>query len=127
MKQTHLLSLITASTLSIALTSCTPPTNAPTSTAADSAHPYGQPLTAKTATNTVRIYEGSRLVSTLNSARPNVETTRFIEEQNKIVVKSRGNHGPATLQLFDTHSGKQLSSIPAYQKPTPAWAAGMGE
>jgi hypothetical protein len=58
-----------------------------------------------------------------------VEETRFISEQDQIVVKSRGNHGPATVQLFNTRTGAQQGSVMAYEVRGgfPAWAAGMGE
>ena len=64
-----------------------------------------------------------------STASPNVEETKFITEQQEIVVKSRGNHGPATVQLFDTKSGKEKGRVMAYEirGGKPAWAAGMGE
>ena len=88
---------------------------------------YGQPLRAQINGNKVRVYEGNKLVSIANATLPHIERTRFIDEQNKLVVKSRGSHGPARLQLFNARNGRQLASIPAYQKPKPQWAKGMGE
>lgn len=73
--------------------------------------------------------EGSRQVSTCTTASPNVEETRFITEQQQIVVKSRGNHGPATVQLFDTRTGREQGRVMAYEVKNgqPSWATGMGE
>lgn len=90
---------------------------------------YGQPLTAVRGQSSVKIMEGDRAVSTCTTASPNVEEAKFITEQEQIVVKSRGNHGPATVQLFDTQTGKQEARVMAYdiQGGQPAWAAGMGE
>lgn len=90
---------------------------------------YGQPYTAQRGTGSVTIMEGPRRVSTIYTASPNVENTRFINEQQQIVVKSRGNHGPATVQLFDTRTGRQQGRVMAYEVRGgyPAWAAGMGE
>lgn len=90
---------------------------------------YGQPLTATRSSGQVTIMEGSRKVATCSTSSPNVEETRFINEQDQIVVKSRGNHGPATVQLFNTHTGAQEASVMAYdiRNGRPAWAAGMGE
>jgi hypothetical protein len=58
-----------------------------------------------------------------------VEETRFINEQQQIVVKTRGNHGPATVQLFNARTGKEEGRVMAFEikKGKPAWAAGMGE
>jgi hypothetical protein len=90
---------------------------------------YGQPLTAVKGKGKVTIKEGSRTVAVCSTASPNVEEARFITEQQEIVVKSRGNHGPATVQLFDTKSGKEKSRVMAYKirDGKPAWAAGMEE
>jgi hypothetical protein len=90
---------------------------------------YGQPLTATQAVGSVTIREGDRVVATCYTASPNVEQTRFINEQQQIVVKSRGNHGPATVQLFNSRTGSQEGSVMAYEVRNgfPAWAAGMGE
>jgi hypothetical protein len=90
---------------------------------------YGQPLTAVNGLGTVTIREGSRTVCSFRTASPNIEETRFINEQNQIVVKSRGNHGPATVQLFNTRTGRQEGTVMAYEIANggPSWAAGMAE
>ena len=94
-----------------------------------SSNAYGQPLAAVNGQGTVTIMEGTRAVSTLRTASPNIEETRFISEQNQIVVKSRGNHGPATVQLFNSRTGRQEGSVMAYEIANggPTWAAGMAE
>jgi hypothetical protein len=91
--------------------------------------PYGQPLTALKGAGKVTIKEGKVVVTTLKTASPNVEETRFINEQEQIVVKSRGNHGPATVQLFNSRTGKEEGRVKAFEikNGQPAWAAGMGE
>lgn len=90
---------------------------------------YGQPLTSVNGAGTVTIQEGARTVSVCKTASPNVEQTKFIAEQQQIVVKSRGAHGPATVQLFDTATGTEKGRVMAYdiKNNQPAWAAGMGE
>jgi len=90
---------------------------------------FGQPLVASVGQGRVTIREGSRTVSVCTTALPNVEETKFISEQQQIVVKSRGNHGPATVQLFDTATGAAKASVAAYniRGGNPSWAAGMGE
>jgi hypothetical protein len=89
----------------------------------------GQPLEAVNGKGTVIIVEGSRKVTVCHTASPHIEQTRFINEQQQIVVKSRGNHGPATVQLFDTRSGAEQGRVMAYdiRGSSPPWAAGMGE
>lgn len=90
---------------------------------------FGQPLTATTGTSSVTIKEGDRTVSVCSTALPNVETTKFISEQQQIVVKSRGEHGPATVELFNTANGAKLGSVKAFEikNGQPTWAAGMEE
>ncbi|BCX48669.1 hypothetical protein HAHE_25770 [Haloferula helveola] len=89
---------------------------------------YGEPLTAQTGPGSVTIREGGRFVATIPTARPNVEETRWYAEQEQIVVKSRGNHGPATVQLFNSRTGQQLGSVMAYEAANgPAWAQSMAE
>jgi hypothetical protein len=90
---------------------------------------YGQPLTAEKSFGEVVIREGSRVVTSIRTAAPNVEQTRWASEQEQIVVKSRGNHGPATVQLFNSRTGRELGRVMAFdiRGGQPAWAAGMGE
>lgn len=135
MKRILSLALIPVATL--ALTQCVidqngnvidPSTGAAVQLPADNAG-YGQPLTSINGQGTVTIMEGSRRVAVCKTASPNIEQTRWYQEQQQIVVKSRGNHGPATVQLFDSRSGRQLGTVMAYELANggPAWAAGMGE
>jgi adenosylmethionine-8-amino-7-oxononanoate aminotransferase len=89
---------------------------------------YGQPLTAQTGPGTVTILEGSRVVTTIRTASPNVERTYWQAEQEQIVTKSRGNHGPATVELFNSRSGAKLGTVMAYDAANgPAWARSMAE
>lgn len=94
-----------------------------------SAPSYGQPLTSINGQFSVVIMEGARRVSVCKTASPNVEETRWHAEQEQIVVKSRGNHGPATVQLFNSRNGRELGRVMAYdiRGGQPAWAAGMDE
>lgn len=89
---------------------------------------YGAPLTVQTSQGRVTIREGGRYVTSFTAARPNIEKTRWYAEQEQIVVKSRGNHGPATVQLFNSRTGQVLGSVMAYQAANgPAWARSMAE
>lgn len=90
---------------------------------------YGQPLTAEIAGGSVIIREGGRVLSSFRTASPNVEQTRWRDGQELIVVKSRGNHGPATVQMFNSRNGNELARVMAYdiRDGQPDWAYGMGE
>jgi hypothetical protein len=90
---------------------------------------FSQPLTAVTSLGSVTIREGSRTLSSFHTARPNVEETAWHQKQEQIVVKSRGNHGPATVELFDSRSGRKLGTVMAYEIANggPAWASDMAE
>jgi hypothetical protein len=90
---------------------------------------YGQPFTAVTGKGTVTIKEGSRTVAVCKTASPSIEQTRFIDEQNQIVVKSRANHGPATVELFSAHTGRLEGTVKAFELKNggPNWAEGMAD
>lgn len=93
-----------------------------------SAPSFGQPLTAETGGGSVTIREGSRILTSFRTAAPNVEETRWYAEQEQIVVKSRGNHGPATVELFNSRTGAKLGTVMAYEAAAgPVWARSMAE
>jgi hypothetical protein len=100
-----------------------------TGTTASGPEVITQPLSVSTDGGTVTIREGSRTLSSFNAALPNVEETRWYSEQEKIVVKSRGSHGPATVQLFDARSGREEDRVLSYEISNgyPAWGTGMAE
>lgn len=78
----------------------------------------------------VSITESGNTVSIIRTAAPNIEAADFTGPgQEQIAIKSRGAHGPATVELFDTRSGKRLGSVMAYeiQNGQPAWAARYAE
>ncbi len=91
-------------------------------------HPqgYGR-LTASVGQGQIQVMQNGRVISTIRTASPNVESHHFNKGQSQIVVKSRGNHGPATVQLFDTKTGILRDKVLAFaiQNGQPAWARGM--
>jgi len=127
--------LIAAPVLAISLTQCVIDAAALQALENSQQSPSGSPssnlqsLSASRGMGTVTILDGFQTVAICYTASPNVENTRFINGQQQIVVKSRGNHGPATVQLFDTRTGQQEGRVMAYEVRGgyPAWAAGMGE
>ena len=84
-------------------------------------------LRAEVAQGGVRITQGGKKVVFLQTASPNVERQHFINNKSQVVVKSRGNHGPATVELFDARTGTLKGKVLSYaiQNGQPAWARGM--
>lgn len=91
-------------------------------------HPqgYGR-MTATVGQGQVQVMQDGRVVSTLRTASPNVEEHHFTSGQSQMVVKSRGNHGPATVELFDTRTGILRDKVLAFaiRNGQPSWARGM--
>jgi hypothetical protein len=89
----------------------------------------GGGMTAVVGQGKVTVMQGGLVVSTLRTAAPNVESQRFIAGQQQLVVKSRGNHGAANVELFDVRTGVLRDKILAYaiKGGKPAWARGMEE
>ena len=58
---------------------------------------------------------------------PNVERWEIINRNMEIVIKSRGDRGPAAVELFDTKSGILKGKVMehAIRDGQPAWAAGF--
>ncbi len=89
----------------------------------------GGALTPVKGVSNVQLRRGGQTVAVCQTAMPKVETVRFIDGQRQIVVKSRGSHGPATVQLFNCNTGLEEARVMAYEirNGKPAWASGMGE
>jgi len=75
----------------------------------------------------VTIKHEGKTVSVVRTGLPNVEETRFLEQDGRkmLAVKSRGEHGPALLQLFDVQTGALKDKVLAFavKGGKPAWAA----
>ncbi len=84
-------------------------------------------LQAVVAQGGVRITQGGKKICFIRTASPNVERHHFINNKSQIVIKSRGNHGPATVELFDTRTGTLKGKVLAYaiRNGQPSWARGM--
>jgi hypothetical protein len=133
----HILKLAFIPAATLALTQCVvdqngnlidPSTGAAVQLPADNAG-TSQRLTSVNGQFTVTIMEGNRRVSVCRTASPNIEQTRWYRGQEQIVVKSRGNHGPATVQLFNSRTGRQEGTVMAYELANggPNWAQGMAD
>jgi hypothetical protein len=75
----------------------------------------------------VRIVRNGRTVSVIRTELPNVEGYRFRNGKRQIVVKSRANHGPAVVELFDTATGVRRDKVMdfAIQRSGATWARGL--
>lgn len=91
----------------------------------------GSEWTADVGQSQVTIKHGDKTVSVVRPGLPNVEATRFLEENGRkmLATKSRGNHGPALLELFDVQTGTLRDKVMAFavEGGQPAWAADWKE
>lgn len=85
-----------------------------------------QPLRASVEQGQIRLTRDGRSVAVCRTAMANVERWAFVNGGSQIIVKSRGNHGPAMVELFDTATGtlrdKVLAS--AIRRSDARWARG---
>ncbi|HEY5704535.1 MAG TPA: hypothetical protein VIS96_03060 [Terrimicrobiaceae bacterium] len=77
----------------------------------------------------VRLMRNGMTVCLIRTQYPNVQDWELINDNREIVVKSRGDHGPAVVQLFDTKTGVLKDKIMAFaiQDDRPEWARGFGQ
>lgn len=66
--------------------------------------------------------EKGKVLTTISSEKAFIENWGFAADGRHFVVKSRGAHGPATIQLFGFKGGAAESSLPAYGDKLPEWA-----
>jgi hypothetical protein len=62
------------------------------------------------------------MVAEIKSAKGFIEGWDFTKDGERLVIKSRGAHGPATIELFAIRSGPPAQSVQAYEKDLPDWA-----
>jgi hypothetical protein len=70
----------------------------------------------------VTVCDHGKVIANLQSAKAFIEAWDFTKDGERVVIKSRGAHGPATIELFPLHNGPPEASVPAYEKNLPAWA-----
>jgi hypothetical protein len=69
----------------------------------------------------LRVQRGKQLLFEVKSGKPFIEDWAFAAEG--LVVKSRGAHGPAWIELLSVSNGKQIQVIKeAYGDDLPPWA-----
>ena len=73
--------------------------------------------------NTVVICRRGKVLCRVESAGAHVEDWSFISNGAQFVLKTRGNHGPASVELHDTATGKLIETTPAWSEgKLPTWA-----
>jgi hypothetical protein len=70
----------------------------------------------------VSVCDHGKVVATFKSAKGFIEGWDFTKDGEHLVIKSRGAHGPATIELFSLHTGMATESVQAYDKHLPDWA-----
>ena len=73
------------------------------------------------------IRRNGQVLCSFRTALPNVETWRLTRGDSQIIVKSRGNHGPAMVELFDTTTGMLQDKVmaSAILRSGATWAYGF--
>ncbi len=74
------------------------------------------------------ISEKGKLISRVRCGRP-IERWVFVKEGRDIVIRCSNAEGPATIELYDSHTAIQRDSIGADQviAGRPAWAASLAD
>jgi hypothetical protein len=75
----------------------------------------------------VRVLRRGMTVCLIRTQLPHVEKWEIINRNTEIVIKSRGDRGPAAVELFDTHTGILKSKVMAHAiyNGQPDWAQGF--
>lgn len=63
-----------------------------------------------------------KVIAQIESSKGFIEEWMFIEGGKRLVLLTRGAHGPATIELHETSSGKLLKSVNAAAENLPTWA-----
>jgi hypothetical protein len=71
----------------------------------------------------LNVCDHGKVVANLKSSKGFIEGWDFTKDGEHVVLKSRGAHGPATVELFSLRNGPAEKSVQAYEKNLPDWAA----
>ena len=91
----------------------------------EAANPHQHPYEARSFPDKLEIYKVGKQI--IHCENPNIERWGFIDSGSHVVVRSRTEHQPAVLELFDTASGVRVSRVLVleHKKSNPAWASGF--
>jgi hypothetical protein len=76
----------------------------------------------------VRLLRRGMTICLIRTDLPNVERWEIVNRNTEIIIKSRGDGGPAAVELFDTQSGILKAKVMEYAiiDGQPQWASGFG-
>ena len=75
------------------------------------ANPYLNPYEARSYPKRLEVFRDGKHIGVIRSEKPNIERWGFIDSGRHIVVKSRGDDGPAIIELFDTATCMRVSKV----------------
>jgi hypothetical protein len=77
----------------------------------------------------VRLLRNGKTIAVCRTQFPEIENWKLINRNRQIVVKSRGRHGPAAVELFNIVDGSLADKVMAFaiKNGKPAWARGFEE
>jgi hypothetical protein len=87
-----------------------------------------RPLDVRVEHPGVRLLRQGMTVCLIRTDLPNVEKWEVVNRNTEIIIKSRGDRGPAAVELFDTQSGILKAKVmeDAIADGYPHWASGFG-
>ena len=93
------------------------------------ANPYLNPYEARSYPGRLEIFKGGKNISVIRSEKSNIERWGFIDSGNLIVVRSRGDLGPAVFELFDVATGALRNKVVVsdIKEGQPSWAADFAD
>jgi|SRR5215475_8786991 len=77
----------------------------------------------------VRLLRNGKTIAICRTQLPEIENWKLINGNRQIVVKSRGRHGPAAVELFNVVDGSLADKVMAFaiKNGKPEWARGFEE
>jgi hypothetical protein len=77
----------------------------------------------------VRLLRNGKTIAVCRTQLPEIEKWKLINGNRQIVVKSRGRHGPAAVELFNVVDGSLADKVIAFaiDDGKPEWAHGFEE
>jgi hypothetical protein len=77
----------------------------------------------------VRLLRNAKTIAICRTQLPEIENWKLINGNRQIVVKSRGRHGPAAVELFNVVDGSLADKVMAFaiKNGKPEWARGFEE
>ena len=85
------------------------------------------PVKAHVEQSQVRLLRNGKTIAVCRTQLPEIENWKVINGNRQIVVKSRGRHGPAAVELFNVVDGSLVDKIMAFAiaNGKPEWARGF--